>query len=45
MEYPAERGVASYRSPGIPRAFFNGVVDHVRQALRQRVSLLIESRV
>ena len=35
----------SYLSPGIPRAFFEAVVDHVRQELGQRASLSVESRV
>jgi len=35
----------SYLSPGIPRAFFEAVVEHVRQALGQRASLSVESRV
>ncbi len=35
----------SYLSPGIPRAFFEAVVDHVRRALGQRASLSVESRV
>ncbi len=29
-------------APGIPRAFFEAVVEHVRQALGQRVSLSVE---
>ncbi|MBA3792926.1 MAG: PhnD/SsuA/transferrin family substrate-binding protein [Rubrobacter sp.] len=35
----------SYLSPGIPRAFFEAVVEHVRQALGQRASLSVETRV
>lgn len=35
----------SYLSPGIPRAFFEAVVEHVRQALGQRASLTVEPRV
>ena len=35
----------SYLSPGIPRAYFEAVVDHVRQELGQRASLAVESRV
>ena len=35
----------SYLSPGIPRAFFEAVVEHVRHALGQRASLSVESRV
>ncbi len=35
----------SYLSPGIPRTFFEAVVEHVRQALGQRASLSLETRV
>ena len=35
----------SYLSPGIPRAFFEAVVDHVRQELGRRASLSVEPRV
>ncbi|HEV8043595.1 MAG TPA: PhnD/SsuA/transferrin family substrate-binding protein [Rubrobacter sp.] len=45
MEHPHELRFLSYLSPGIPRAFFEAVVEHVRQALGQRASLLVESRV
>lgn len=42
---PIELRFVSYLSPGIPRAFFEAVVEHARQALGQRVSLSVESRV
>ncbi len=45
IEYPVELRFVSYLSPGIPRAFFEAVVGHVRQALGQQVSLSVESRV
>ncbi len=45
MEYPAELRFVTYHSPGIPRAFFEAVVEYVRRALAQRVSLSVESRV
>lgn len=35
----------SYLSPGIPRLFFEAVVEHVRQALDHRASLSLETRV
>jgi phosphonate transport system substrate-binding protein len=35
----------SYLSPGIPQAFFEALVEHVRQALGQRASLSVEPRV
>ncbi len=35
----------SYLSPGIPRAFFEAVVEHARRALGRRASLSVESRV
>ncbi|MDQ3303830.1 MAG: PhnD/SsuA/transferrin family substrate-binding protein [Actinomycetota bacterium] len=35
----------TYLSPGIPRAFYEAVVEHVRRALGQRVSLLVEPRM
>ena len=35
----------SYLSPGIPRAFFEAIVEHVRQALGRRASLSVETRV
>ena len=45
MEHPEELRFLSYLSPGIPRAFFEAVVEHVRQALGQRASLSVEPRV
>ena len=45
MEHPGELRFLSYLSPGIPRAFFEAVVEYVRQALGQRASLSVESRV
>lgn len=45
MEHPQELRFVSYLSPGIPRAFFEAVVEHVRKALGQRASLSVESRV
>lgn len=45
IEHPEELRFVSYLSPGIPRAFFEAVVEHVRQALGQRASLSVETRV
>jgi phosphonate transport system substrate-binding protein len=45
MEYPEELRFISYLSPGIPRAFFQAVVDHVRRELGQRASLSMETRI
>jgi phosphonate transport system substrate-binding protein len=45
MEYPDELRFVTYLSPGIPLAFFEAVVEHVRLVLGQRVSLSVESRV
>ena len=45
MEHPEELRFLSYLCPGIPRAFFEAVVEHVRQALGQRASLSVEPRV
>ncbi len=45
MEHPRELRFLSYLSPGIPRAFYEAVVEHVRQALGRRASLSVESRV
>jgi len=45
MDHPEELRFVSYLSPGIPRAFFEAVVEHVRQALGQRASLSVETRV
>lgn len=44
-EHPAELRFITYLSPGIPREFFETVVNHVRRALGQRASLLVEPRV
>lgn len=35
----------TYLSPGIPRAFFEAVVEHVRRASGRRASLSVETRV
>lgn len=35
----------TYLSPGIPRAFYEAVVQHVRRSLGQQASLLVEPRV
>ena len=43
-EHPAELRFVTYLSPGIPRAFFEAVVDHVRRELGQRASLSVEPR-
>lgn len=45
IEYPAELRFVTYLSPGIPRAFYKAVVDHVRHALGRPASLSVESRV
>ncbi len=45
MFHPAELRFVTYLSPGIPRAFYEAVVDHVRRELGQRASLSVESRV
>lgn len=45
MENPEELRFVSYLSPGIPRAFFEAVVDHVREMLGQRALLSVETRV
>ena len=44
-EHPEELRFLSYLSPGIPRAFFEALVEHVRQALGQRASLSVEPRI
>jgi len=41
-EYPAELRFVTYLSPGIPRAFFEAVVEYLRRALGQRASLSVE---
>jgi phosphonate transport system substrate-binding protein len=43
--WPADLRFVTYLSPGIPQEFFETVVDHVRGALGQRASLLVEPRV
>jgi phosphonate transport system substrate-binding protein len=43
-EHPAELRFITYLSPGIPREFFEAIVDHVRWGLGQRASLSLESR-
>ena len=45
MERPAELRFVTYLSPGIPRAFYEAVVEHVRHALGRPASLSVESRV
>jgi hypothetical protein len=35
----------TYLSPGIPRTFYEAVVEHVGQALGRRVSLAAETRI
>ncbi len=45
MDHPEELRFVSYLSPGIPRAFFEALVEYVRQALGQRASLSLETRV
>ena len=44
MEHPEELRFVSYLSPGIPVAFFEAVVEHVRRALGRRASLSVETR-
>ena len=45
IEHPEDLRFVSYLSPGIPRAFFEAVVDQVRRTLGLRASLSVESRV
>ena len=45
MERPEVLRFVTYLSPGIPRAFFEAVVEHVRRALERRASLSVETRV
>ena len=45
MKRPEELRFVTYLSPGIPRAFFEAVVEYVRRALGRRASLLVETRV
>lgn len=44
-EDPAELRFVTYLSPGIPRAFYEAVVEHVGRTLERRVSLTTETRV
>jgi hypothetical protein len=39
MEHPEELRFVTYLSPGIPRTFFEAVVEYVRRALGYRTSL------
>lgn len=45
MNHGARLRFVTYLSPGIPRAFFEAVVEHVGRKLGLRVSLSVESRV
>ena len=45
MEHPEKLRFVTYLSPGIPRAFFEAVVEYVRRALGRRAPLLVETRV
>src|SRR3712207_6605150 len=45
MERREELRFVTYLSPGIPRAFFEAIVEHVRRALGRRASLSVETRV
>jgi hypothetical protein len=45
VKHPEELRFVTYLSPGIPRAFFETVVEHVRRALGRRASLSVETRV
>jgi hypothetical protein len=45
MKCPPELRFVTYLSPGIPRAFFEAVVEHVRRTLGQRASLSVDSRL
>jgi len=44
-ERPEVLRFITYLSPGIPRAFFEAVVDHARRTLGRRASLQAETRV
>jgi phosphonate transport system substrate-binding protein len=45
-DYPGELRFVTYLSPGIPQAFFEAIVDHVRRTLGyERTSLQVEERV
>ncbi len=45
VKHPEALRFVIYLSPGIPRAFFETVVEHVRRALGRRASLSVETRV
>ena len=45
MKQPEELRFVTYLSLGIPQAFFEAVVEHVRRALGRRASLSVETRV
>ena len=45
MDRSEELRFVTYLSPGIPRAFFEVVVEHVRRTLGRRASLSVETRV
>lgn len=45
VERSAELRFVTYLCPVIPLAFFEAVVEHIRQVLGQRASLLVEPRV
>jgi phosphonate transport system substrate-binding protein len=45
MDRSEELRFVTYLSPGIPRAFFEAVVEHVRRTLGRRASLSMETRV
>jgi ABC-type phosphate/phosphonate transport system substrate-binding protein len=45
MKRPEELRFVTYLSPGIPQAFFEADVEHVRRALGRRASLSLETQV
>jgi phosphonate transport system substrate-binding protein len=45
MNRSEELRFVTYLSPGIPRAFFEAVVEHVRRTLGRRASLSVETQV
>jgi phosphonate transport system substrate-binding protein len=45
MDRSEELRFVTYLSPGIPQAFFEAVVEHVRRTLERRASLSVETRV
>jgi phosphonate transport system substrate-binding protein len=45
MDRSEELRFVTYLSPGIPRAFFEAVVEHVRRTLGRRASLSVETQV